>query len=369
MDEALRCAIALTQISGIGPIAAKRLLAHLGSFEEVFRASGRQLRRADGIGDRLARHILRTRGEAFRVADRELRFLEKHPEVEPLLFQDNRYPERLRHVPDSPPVLYFRGSVDLNASRVVAMVGTRKPGAYGRKLAERLIGELKPYGVCIVSGLAYGIDTIVHRACVDNGIPTVGVLGTGIRRVYPSSNRHLADQMMERGGLLTEFLHDAGPEREHFPMRNRIVAGMSDALVVVATQVRGGSIITADLANAYHREVFTFPGPIDDPGSSGCHMLVKTHRANLIEGADDLAYRMQWEPSARREGEQTALFGQLTEQERALVAFIRAQKEVQIDQLGRHFRMASQQMAVLLLDLECRGVLRSMPGNRYRLRS
>ncbi|MCB0580885.1 MAG: DNA-processing protein DprA, partial [Phaeodactylibacter sp.] len=256
---------------------------------------------------------------------------------------------------------------DLNAERIVAIVGTRRPSVHGIHTCEELVEGLKPYGVVLISGLAYGIDITAHRKCLALDIPTVGVLGHGLRRIYPAQHQAVARAMAQSGGLLSEYPSYTMPDREHFPMRNRIIAGLCDALIVVETRKKGGSMISAHMANDYNKDVFAVPGRIKDSCSEGCNHLIKCHKAALIEQAADIAYVMRWDEPQAQKAIQKQLFVELTESEKIVVDLLSQYEAVGIDQLTGTLQVANSQMAGLLLELEFKGVIRALPGKRYVL--
>jgi DNA processing protein len=251
--------------------------------------------------------------------------------------------------------------------RTLAIVGTRRPSPEGIRQTEELVEQLAPYGPLIISGLAYGVDATAHRTALAVGLPTVGVLGHGLGSVYPARHRQLAFDLCATGGLLTEFTSHTGPDREHFPMRNRIVAGMSDAVVVVESARRGGSIITAQFANDFNRDVFAFPGRRRDPLTEGCNWLIKSHRAALLESAADLAYVMQWEQTDRSLAIQASLFEELNERETAVIEALKKYRELPVDELAFRAVLPHEELPAVLLELECKGLIRALPGNRYLL--
>ncbi len=363
MDDILY-KIALTKIPLVGAITAKSLVSYCGSAQAVFEAGKKELIKIPGIGPAAAKHILSK--NALQEAELELFFVEKHA-IQPLFFLDDNYPNRLKRHYDCPIILYYKGSASLNHPRIVGVVGTRKPTVRGKLNCERLIEDLKDYDPLVISGLAFGIDIAAHRKSVEKEIETVGVLGHGLQRIYPHEHRSIAYQMVERGGLLTEFGSDQGPEREHFPMRNRIIAGLCDALVVVETNRKGGSMITAEIATNYNKDVFAFPGRVNDSRSRGCNHLIKTHKAAMIERAHDIAYVMRWEEQDRKKQIQSRLFHELSKSELAIVRVIQEREEVSIDRLAGSLSLSSSEMASLLLTLECKGVVKTLPGKRYIL--
>ncbi len=364
MDNQLLYKIALTKIPGVGPVTARNLVSYCGGLEEIFRTSRKKLMKIPGIGPLIADKILKK--DIFVQAERELTFVEKQ-HIRPLFFLDKDYPERLKPYQNSPVILYYKGNCDLNARRIVAIIGTRKPDLQGRMLCESFVEDLAVYDVMVVSGLAYGIDAVAHRACVSSGVPTVGVLGHGLKRLYPAVHKKLAMEMLECGGLLTEYSSNTPPDREHFPMRNRIVAGLCDALIVVQTAKRGGSIISVEFATRYNKDVFAFPGRVGDENHAGCNHLIKSHKAALIESVADLAYVMRWEKKNKEKAVQQELFTTLSQKERSLVGLFRKYEEISIDKLSYTSGMEIGEIAALLLSLEFKGVVKPLPGKRFIL--
>ncbi|MGF1924010.1 MAG: DNA-processing protein DprA, partial [Bacteroidia bacterium] len=288
--------IALTLIKNVGSRQAKKLLNTFGSAEAVFAAKKAKLLEIEGIGEKIASSILNT--DALVKAEKQVAFIKKH-KIEVLFYTDNNYPKRLRECYDAPILLYFRGEANFNQERVIGIVGTRNATTYGKQLCKSLVELLKPYGVLIISGLAYGIDITAHKESLNLNIPTVGVLGHGLDRIYPAAHSEIARNMTKGGGLLTEFLPETNPDKENFPKRNRIIAGLCDVLVVVEASRKGGALITADIANSYFKDVYAFPGRTNDLYSEGCNFLIKTNRAGLINDPKDLVFYMGWEEEGR----------------------------------------------------------------------
>lgn len=364
MKDSLQHQIALVAASQIGPITAKTLVAHCGSALAVFESSARSLLKIPGIGPVVVKS-LQDPG-IFQVADREMRFLDEH-DIHPIFFTDTHYPARLRQCADSPVLLFFKGSDPalLAPLRMVAIVGTRTPTDYGRALCEEFIEQIAVYQPVIISGLAYGIDITAHRKATALGIPNIGTLGHGLGAIYPHDHKSTALRMCENGGLLSEFLHHTKPDRENFPMRNRIIAGLSDALLVVETADSGGSMISAQLAHQYEREVFAFPGRVHDSRSAGCNLLIKGNRARLIESAADLAEMMGWNQENQPRAIQTQLFPELNAEEKTVYDIIRQQAEIPVDALSLAAGIAPGALASLILHLEFKGLVRTLPGKRY----
>jgi len=365
MQKDLLYQIALTLVPNIGDVNAKALVNHFGSAEAIFNASKKEINSIEGIGEIRAKSIKNFKD--FSRAEEEIQFIKKY-KIEPLFLTDKNYPKRLLNCYDSPPLLYFKGNADLNVSKIIAIVGTRSYNDYGKEICERLVEDLALEDVLIISGLAFGIDSIAHKACVKNNIKTVGVLAHGLDRVYPPQNTQLAKQMLGCGGLLTEFKSNTNPDKSNFPGRNRIVAGMSDAIVVIESGIKGGSLITAELANGYNKDVFAFPGRVGDSKSEGCNYLIKSNKAGLIINANDLLENMGWKqdkkPAAKKQRE---LFIELTADEKIVIDILQLQENVHIDELHYKSKLSSSAVAQALLMLEMQGVISSLPGKLYKI--
>lgn len=366
MTDRLHYQIALTLLPQVGAITAKTLVSYCGSAEGVFRASRRELLKIPGIGPGIASSIALLEAQAK--AEQEMKFLEQFG-VTALFYTDEHYPTRLRQNADCPALLYFKGSAVelLNARRIAAVVGTRQPTEHGRAACEELVEGLRTYDAVVVSGLAFGIDVTAHRKATALGMPNIAVLGHGLGKVYPAEHRSIALKLTENGGLLSEYTHNTSPDREHFPMRNRIIAGLCDALLVVETANSGGSMITAELAGQYARDIFAVPGRLRDPKSAGCNMLIRTNRAKLTESAADIATALGWNENGRERAVQHQLFLDLTPAETELIEIIRQRPLIPIDELTETARRSPGELAALLLGLEFKGVLRTLPGKRYEV--
>lgn len=356
--------IALTLINKVGSVSARRLLDVFGSAEAIFDAGREQLLEIDGIGSFIADQILRT--NALALAGEQLEFLQKH-QIRVLFYTDDQYPQRLKQCHDAPVLLYYKGTADLNHPRIVSIVGTRMATAYGLQLCRELAETLQPYNVLVVSGLAYGIDVAAHQQSLLFNIPTVGVLGHGLDRLYPAAHREIANKMLKNGGLLTEFPLNTIPSKENFPKRNRIIAGISDVTIVVEAALKGGALITAELANSYNRDVFAFPGRTTNVYSQGCNFLIKTNRAGLIGQAKDLVYYMGWDDKLPDVPvRQTTAFSGLSAPEMTIVNLLRS-SPLRIDELGSQAGIQQSKLAVYLLNLEIKGIIIVLPGNIYQL--
>lgn len=363
--------IALTMINGVGDILAHNLLQALGDPEAVFVEKRQLLEKIPGIGSKHAAGIKAS--DALIRAEKELTFIEKN-HISCYFCMDDNYPKRLRECPDAPVIFYFKGDTNLDAARIISIVGTRNATDYGRELTEALVRDLSVTypDLLIVSGLAYGIDIAAHRNALRNNLPTVGVLAHGLDRIYPSAHRSTAVEMLEHGGLLTDFPSETQPDKPNFLKRNRIVAGISDATVVIESAEHGGSLVTADIAFSYGRDVFSYPGRINDPHSKGCNELIRQNKAGLITSAADLVSALRWDVTTVSQpvAVQTELF--FTESSPAAVNspvldIIREYKEIHINQLAVLTGMPIQQLSALLFDLEINGMIKAMPGNLYKL--
>jgi len=326
MQDDLIFKIALSLVPGIGSVTAKSLIAYTGSAEQVFTEKEKILRKIPGVGSILAKNILESR--VMSRASQEVEFLVKN-NVKALFYLDEDYPQRLLGCADAPIVLYVKGNPDLNYPKAISIVGTRHATDYGRKMVDQFISILKErgYRILIVSGLAYGIDIQSHKAALRTGLPTVAVLGHGLETVYPSLHTPIAREMVEKnGGLVSDFLSFSTIERTNFLRRNRIIAGMSDATVVVESAKKGGALVTADIANSYNRDVFAFPGRVGDVYAEGCHFLIKSNRASLIETVSDLEYVMNWSAcQSQPDAVQPCLFYDFSQDEKLIVDLLRNQ--------------------------------------------
>jgi DNA processing protein len=359
------CQLALTFTPNIGCVVAKNLVEHFGSASDIFTAKESTLSKLDGIGTVRAKSI-----KSFSDFDRfedELKFIEKY-QVQMLFLNDPAYPKRLLQCYDSPTLLFYKGTADLNASKIVSIIGTRSHTDYGKAITEKLINEMASENITIVSGLAYGIDTIAHKSALKNNLPTIGVLGHGLDTIYPSENSSLAKQMTKEGGLLTEFVSGTKPDKHNFPTRNRIVAALADATVVIETDVRGGSMITAELANNYNRDVFTIPGKVTDTKSTGCNRLITQNKAALLSNAGELLSMMNWLPLPEKKKKiQRQLFIEMTVEEKIIYELLNGTEQMAVDELYFKSGLSSSSAAGALLSLELQSVVRSLPGKLYKL--
>lgn len=369
-DEEHIYSIALTLIPGIGRIGAKKLVDGMGSAVDVFRLRKELPDRLPGINQRVVDAL--DCPSAFQRAEREYAFVQKN-HIQCFAWHDESYPSRLRECDDAPILLFFKGNTNLNALRILNLVGTRRATDYGKQLCDTFLRDLKTLcpDALVVSGLAYGIDIHAHRAALTYGLSTVGVLAHGLDRIYPPSHRSTAVDMLPQGGLLTEFLSETPPDKHNFVSRNRIVAGMCDATLVIESAAKGGALITADIAESYHRDCFAFPGRAGDPYSLGCNQLIRDNKATLLLSASDFVEAMNWTASPQPTAlpVQRSLFLDLTEEEQRIVDILRNRGDQQINALVVAADIPVHRMNALLFELEMKGAVRVLAGGMYRLLS
>ncbi|MCL4481149.1 MAG: DNA-processing protein DprA [Bacteroidetes bacterium] len=366
--EDLLYKIAISLVPGIGSITAKSLIAYCGSAGQVFKEKEKILRTVPGIGTVLAKNILQSKVVAR--AEKEVEFIRKN-QVDVHFYLDESYPQRLRSCVDAPILLFSKGKPNLNSAKVISIVGTRNATEYGRELVDRFILSIaeRGYDIQIVSGLAYGIDIQAHRAALRNSLSTIAVMAHGLETVYPSMHKTIAQEMCERnGGMVSDFLSYSAIDRKNFLRRNRIIAGLADAVIVVESAKKGGALLTAELAISYNRDLFAFPGRVGETYTEGCHYLIKSNRAGLIENLGDLEYCMNWQPgSANRGVSQPRLFNDLTPEEQKVADLLQTNGELTIDQICLQTGLPMNRVSPMLLSLEFSGIVKCLPGKVFRL--
>jgi DNA processing protein len=360
--------ISLSLIPGIGSITAKSLIAYTGSAEQVFLEKEKALREIPGVGTILAKNI-KTSKVRLR-AEQEIEFIEKNG-INALFYLEENYPQRLHACNDAPIILYVKGTPDLNCSRVISIVGTRHATEYGKQTVDYFITALaeRGYQVLIVSGLAYGIDVQAHKSALNFGLATVGVMGHGLETIYPQIHTSIAKEMIEKnGGLVSDFLSNSPIDKTNFLKRNRIIAGLSDATIVVESAKKGGALVTAEIANSYNRDVFAFPGRRGDIYSEGCNFLIKSNRAALIESVADLEYVMNWSPGKGKvDAFQPRLFNDLSPDEKIIVDLLQAEGETAIDLICIKTGLTMNKVSPTLLNLEFAGIVKGLPGKVFKV--
>lgn len=367
MSENLKYKIALSLIPGIGGVLARNLIAYSGSVEGVFKESVESLKKIPGIGEVNATRIKKS--NVLGKAEKEIEYIQKH-QIATFFYADNNFPRRLKSCLDAPILLYSKGEMDLNKQRVISIVGTRNATDYGKRVCDELIQQFseRNYNIVVVSGLAYGIDIQAHKSAIKYRIPTVGVLAHGLDLLYPSLHKEIAKQMLVNGGILSDFTSGTKIDPPNFLRRNRIIAGLADATIVVESAKKGGSLVTADIASSYNRDVFTYPGRAGDIYSKGCNQLIRNNAATLIEGIDDLEYFMGWESKSEQSAVQSSLFVELNEIEQKIVDLLKTEGSLFIDQISAAMDLPSSRVSTQLLNLEFKNVLQVMPGQMYKLR-
>jgi DNA processing protein len=361
-ENKLRDYLALWSIRGIGSMTSRKLIAYAGSVSDIFKIDKKTLLKISGISNNLVEKIIS--GKHYEQADKELEFIEKYKIKVTSIF-DKDYPYRLKQCEDAPLLLFTKGKQLDDNKKYIAIVGTRDSTWYGEKFCEDFISSLKEkeYDVVIISGLAYGIDITAHKLALKYNIPTYGVLAHGLSTMYPASHRDIATKMLENGGLITEFMHSMFPDKINFVRRNRIIAGLSDATIIVESDIKGGSLITADLANSYNRDVFAVPGRLNDKYSLGTNKLIKSNRAVLIESISDLEYVMGWDSQVIPK--QATLFQDFTEEEQKIVDILNSNKELNIDTICKTTGLKMSKVSAILLNLEFKGAVKCLPGKIF----
>lgn len=364
-EDEILSRLALTFIDGIGPKMARVLLSHFGDARSIMAAPPKELKGVGGMGEARAKAC--KDGAIWKRAEIELTFIQKH-KLQMLFFTDKDYPSRLRSCEDAPIMLFYHGRASLNAEKMVAIVGTRKNTDYGLRATELLVEGLQQQeGLVVVSGLAFGIDAIAHKKCVQLGMPTIGVVAHGLDRIYPPANKTLARDMLELGGVLTEFPSGTNPDRTNFPLRNRIVAGLCDVTVIVESDEKGGAMITGYVAASYNREVAAFPGRVFDAKSGGPNKLIRKNIASLITNAQDLLDVMGWVGARPSKRDQQQLFSQLSDDEQQIAGVLKDKDGMHADEIMLQTGLSTAKIGALLLQMEMAGVVKALPGKMFRL--
>jgi DNA processing protein len=358
--------LALQQVDGVGDIIAKKLISHCGSAEAVFKTKTTQLAAIDGVGSILLKNIRNKK--VFEKATQELQFIQNN-DINVNCFQDESYPDRLKHCIDGPILLFTSGNIDLKNKKVISIVGTRQITSYGMEFCRKLIEDLAPLDPVIVSGFAYGVDIFAHQLAIEHNLQTIGVVAHGLNQIYPKSHKKYIAKVEQNGGLMTEFWSSTNPEKENFVRRNRIVAGISEATIVIESAERGGSLITANIANDYNRDVFAVPGRTTDKYSQGCNNLIKTQKANVLTSAADLIYVLNWEiasPSGNdKKGVQKQLFVLLENDEQKIYDFLLQNGKELMDIIAIRCDFPIYKLSGILLNMELKGVVRPLPGKLF----
>lgn len=366
MDQERLSFVALHFTPGIGDFLVKQLVSYCGSAEQVFKTPKAKLLKIPGVGEISATAI--KNGDTFHDAEKEFKKAERE-DVELIFYSDKKYPHRLKTIEDAPALLYYKGNQNLNTAKAVGIVGTRQATEYGKEMVARICQELVPHQPIIISGLAYGIDIHAHKAALKNNLPTIGVMGSGMDVIYPAVHKETAKKMLSQGALLTENRFGTKPDAHNFPARNRIIAGMCDALIVVEAAEKGGALITADIANGYNKDVFAVPGNLGQTYSEGCNKLIKTNRANLFASVKDLEYIMNWSAETSATTQTTLDLTVYSPEEQTVLRILKERNApVMIDELSFKSSLPPGQLASLLLTLEFKNAVKSLPGKMFAIR-
>ncbi|MDL2304210.1 DNA-processing protein DprA [Bacteroides sp. OttesenSCG-928-D19] len=360
--------IGLTQLKGVGDVLSRHLLQYFGSAEEVFKAKRSLLEKVPGIGSYTAEQVNSAKAEALTRAEKELAFIDKN-KIRLYAFPDDDYPKRLKECQDAPVVFYYRGTADLDAAKIISIVGTRRITDYGRKQTEALIRDLAAMfpDLVVVSGLAYGVDVCAHRNALTYNLPTVGVLAHGLDRIYPAVHRNTAAEMLGNGGLLTDFMSETNPDRENFLRRNRLIAGLADATIVVESAEKGGSLVTADIAFSYGRDVYAFSGRVTDEYSSGCNRLIQMNKAGLISSAKDLVLSLCWDTDVKMISSQQTSLPFVDKPDHPVIRLLQEKGEFHVNQLAAEMNLPIHKLTPVLFELELEGHIKALPGGIYKL--
>ncbi|MES2544466.1 MAG: DNA-processing protein DprA [Bacteroidota bacterium] len=356
--------LALQKVEGVGDIVAKKLLTHCGNAESIFKTNGAQLASIDGIGSVLIQKLKDK--TVFEKAEAELKFI-KNNAIQTLFFQDENYPDRLKHCIDGPLLLFASGNIDIKNRKIISIVGTRQITSHGMEFCKKMIADLAPLNPIIVSGFAYGVDIVAHQAAMEHNLQTIGVVAHGLNQIYPSVHKKYVAKMNENGGFMTEFWSSTSPEKENFVRRNRIVAGISEATIVIESAEKGGSLITANMANDYNRDVFAVPGRTTDKYSQGCNNLIKTQKANLLTSAADLVYMLNWDLETESKTIQKQLFVTLETEEQKIYDYLQNNGKELMDTIALKCEFPIYKISSLLLNMELKGVIRPLPGKLFEV--
>ncbi|MCY2686583.1 DNA-processing protein DprA [Salinimicrobium sp. TH3] len=358
----LQFVLALQHVPNLGDASAKKLIRHTGSAEAVFKEKKSALLKIDGIGSTKLNDLFSSKN--LEAAEKELEYIFKN-DIRTLYFQDKDYPEKLKHCLDGPILLFQRGNIDLINKKILSIVGTRRATTHGVAFVEKFIEELAPLDPVIVSGFAYGIDIAAQKAAMKYNLQTIGCLAHGLNQIYPGVHQKYIAGVEENGGFLTDFWSTDIFDRNNFLKRNRIIAGLSEATVVIESAEKGGSLVTADIANSYNREVFAVPGRPTDLQSKGCNMLIKSQQAHVLTSAADVVYILNWLPDSKTKPVQKQLFVELEEDEQALYGYLKDKGKEQLDLIALNCSIPTFKAASLLLNMELKGVVRPLPGKLF----
>ncbi|MBZ4035753.1 DNA-processing protein DprA [Flavobacterium sp. 17A] len=361
-DQDLFNVLALLKVDGVGDVLGKKLLHYFENPSDIFKAKSTQLASIDGIGTVLLKNLKDKK--IFEKAEKELEFIRNNG-IKTSYFQDESYPDRLKHCFDAPILIFTAGNIDFKNRKLISIVGTRQITSYGTDFCKKLIEDLAPLDPIIVSGFAYGVDIVAHQAAMDFNLQTIGVLAHGLNQIYPRTHKKYMAKMEENGGFITEFWSDSNPDKEKFVRRNRIVAGMTEATIVIESADKGGSLITANMANEYNRDVFAVPGRITDKYSQGCNNLIKTQKANVLTNAADIIYMLNWDIKEKPKNIQKQLFVELEPEEQEVYDFLQKNGKELLDIIAIECDFPIFKLSGVLINMELKGLIRPLPGKLF----
>ena len=363
-EEKLLAILRLQKCKAVGDILAKKLIVNVGYVSQIFKEKATSLSKINGIGNHVLKNLFNE--ENLKLATQELKYI-KDNAVSYSYFLEDDYPNNLQHCIDSPILLFKDGNLDLSNQKIISIVGTRNMSSYGRDFCNKLIEDLAQYNPIIVSGFAYGVDICAHKAAVKNNLQTIAVLAHGLEQIYPKVHKKYINQVNENGGFLSEFWHNEAPLRENFLKRNRIVAGISKATIIIESAVKGGSLVTADIANSYNKDVFAVPGRTTDLYSKGCNNLIKNNRAFLLNSAEEIVKMLNWDLNEKPKTIQPQLFLELNENEQKIYDLLHKKGKQLLDVISLECNIPIYQLSAILLQMELKGVSKPLPGKMFEL--
>jgi DNA processing protein len=363
-EEKLLAILRLQKCKAVGDILAKKLIVNVGDVSQIFKEKGTRLSKINGIGNHVLKHLFDEKN--IKLAAEELKYVQEN-RISYSYFLEDNYPTNLQHCIDSPILLFQDGNIDFSNQKIISIVGTRNMSSYGRDFCNQLVKDLAQYNPIIVSGFAYGVDICAHKAAVKNNLQTVAVLAHGLDEIYPKVHKKYINQVSENGGFLTEFWHNETPLRENFLKRNRIVAGVSKATIIIESAAKGGSLVTADIANSYDKDVFAVPGRTTDLYSKGCNNLIKNNRAFLLNSAEEIVKMLNWDLHEKPKVIQKQLFLDLNEKEQKIYDLLHEKGKQMLDVISLECNIPIYQLSAILLQMELKGVSKPLPGKMFEL--
>jgi len=363
-EKELLAFLRLQKTPSIGAILAKRLIASVGNAQDIFKENKKSLLKINGIGSNAITNLFDDSNQ--RIAEQELHYITKN-KIGYSCFLEDDFPQYLQHCIDAPILFFKKGTIDFSNERIISVVGTRKMTSYGQDFCQSLLQDLSVYNPVIVSGFAFGVDICAHQAAMNNHLQTIAVLAHGFDQIYPKAHQKYLDKVKENGGFVTEFFHDEDPLRVNFLKRNRIVAGISKATIIIESPSKGGSLVTADIANSYDKDVFAVPGRTNDEMSQGCNHLIRRNQAHLLQSSEDLVKMLNWDLIEIPKPQHSKQYLDLTENEQKIVDFLNTNTHQMIDIIALNTNIPVGQLATILLQLELKNMVKPLPGKIFTL--